>query len=205
MCAKAVLVKYGCLMGLALAALGPSIAAPAAEMIRYQDPNGQVNTVWLEPGLKAWTIAVTTPQGKWLNATLFPAHHPLDETPLSDIQLMLNAKGFAVSVTYPVKGLVESIQISFETQAEGNRTNCPLRVSHFRKEQRYAPGQVKGGNLRSGLDVDFNAGVGRLLAIEGRPTDAPSVSVGLLSQERSFCELPSVLEFTPVLDIPKVR
>jgi hypothetical protein len=204
-CATAVQIKHAVFIGLVLCAPGYFSKVQAEEMLYYQDISGQVSTVKLVPTDKSWELSVTNPNGSWNNPVLFPLQHPLDGTPLSSIELVLKVSGFMVRATYPVKNLIERIEIGFEEDRGGKASNCPLMLSHFRREQRYAPGEEKQGQLRSGIEADFNSGMARILAIEGQTKGIFSVPVPLLEQERSFCSLPSVLEFTPLLNVPKVR
>lgn len=196
----AVRVKHCLLSGLAPLLVLACAQSANAEVI-YKTVAGEETTLSLTKSDKLWTLTVSNQWGKWQQVNLLPLHHPLDRRPPHHLKIEQEANGFAVHATYPVREFYEQVSLSFEHREIALGQDCPLHLSRFRKEQRYAISD----ELRSGVVADYNAGVARILPIEGQAQGTPSWPIRLLPQDRSFCNLPSVLDFIPALDIPKVH
>lgn len=199
-CVAALPIKKYLLAGLAPLVVLACLQSANAE-VHYNTLSGEETTLSLEKSDQWWTLTVSNKLGKWWQSNLLPLSHPLDNRPPKHLKIEQEANGFAVHAIYPVRDFYEQISLSFEHSAGSHQKDCPLQLTRFRREQRYADSD----ELRSGLVADYNAGVARILGIEGQPQGTPSLPIRLLHQERSFCKLPSVLEFMPALDIPKVR
>lgn len=193
-------VKHYLLSGLApLLVLAGLQTANAG--LRYRNLAGEETTLSLSKGDKVWTLTLNNRRGKWQQVNLLPLHHPLDKRPPHHLKIEQEANGFAVHAMYPVREFYEQVSLSFEHLEGARAQECPMQLSRFRREQRYAASD----ELRSGVVADYNAGVARILTIEGQAQSTPSWPIRLLPQDRSFCNLPSVLDFNPALDIPKMR
>lgn len=199
-CVVAVRIKNYVLSGLA-PLLVLACAQNSNAEVNYTSVAGEETTLSLTKSEKAWTLTVSNPWGKWQQVSLLPLHHPLDKRPPNHLRIEQEADGFAVHATYPVREFYEQVRISFEHVKGAHSQECPLQLSRFRREQRYAVSD----ELRSGLVADYNAGVARILTIEGQVQGTHSLPIRLLPQDRSFCNLPSALDFMPSLDVPKVR
>jgi hypothetical protein len=209
----AVAIKLHHLRGVALALLAvagagaasgqPASAQPSA--LRYMSASGENARVTLQSSDRAWILTVSNQWGDWQQSALLPIRHPLETSLVSDIRLVQQANGFAVQASYPVQALIETIELKFEHVITSTRKDCPLQLTHFRREQRYATDHSKAGALRSGLVADFKIKIARMLAIEGQAEHIPSMPIRLLDQDLSFCNLPSAIDFNPRLDLPKVR
>lgn len=193
-------VKHCLLSGLA-PLLVLACAQTANAEVNYKTLSGEEITLSLTKSDKLWTLTVSNQWGKWQQVNLLPLHHPLDKRPPHHLKIEQEANGFAVHATYPVREFYEQVGLSFEHVEGARAQECPLQLSRFRREQRYAASD----ELRSGLVADYNAGVARILTTEGQAQGTPSWPIRLLTQDRSFCNLPSVLDFNPAMDIPKVR
>lgn len=196
----AVHVKNCLLSGLAPLLVLACAQAANAEVI-YKTVADEETTLSLTKSDKLWTLTVSNQRGKWQQVDLLPLHHPLDKRSPHHLKIEQEANGFAVHATYPVREFYEQVSLSFEHLEGAHAQDCPLQLSRFRREQRYAASD----ELRSGIVADYNAGVARILTIEGQAQSTPSWPIKLLPQDRNFCNLPSVLDFNPALDIPKVR
>lgn len=196
----AVRVKNYLLAGLAPLLVLACLQTANAE-VHYRNLAGEETTLSLSQSDKQWTLTVSNQWGKWQQVNLLPLHHPLDVRPPRHLKIEQEANGFALHATYPVREFYEQVSLSFEHKASARAEECPLQLSRFRREQRFAVSD----ELRSGVVADYNAGVARILTIEGQVQGTPSWPIQLLPQDRSFCNLPSVLDFNPALDIPKVR
>lgn len=170
--------------------------------IRYVNLAGEETTVKLHLVDSAWVLTVSNPSGTWQQNELLPMHHPLDQRPATLVHLELRVNGFGIGASYPVLNLIEQVHMEFEHLPDAKPAECPLQLSRFKRTQQHSDAQ---GKLRSGLLVDYNAGVARIFGLEGQMPDTPSRPIGLLPQPRSFCQMPSALEWTPTLDVPKVR
>lgn len=198
------------LTGLALVVLacteeGTAQAVPSLvsqQEIRYLNLAGEETTVKLQLADSAWVLTVTNPNGTWQQKELLPMHHPLDQRPATMVHLELQANGFGIDASYPVLNLKEQVHLVFEHLPDAKPTECPLQLSRFKRTQQHNDAR---GKPRSGLLVDYNTGVARIFALEGQMPGTPSHPIGLLPQPRSFCQMPSALEWIPALDVPKVR
>lgn len=173
--------------------------------LNYVNTAAEKITVQLELADAFWRLKVSDGKNTWQQSTLLPLHHPLDSRAVERVHLTQDSNGFSVWATYPVRDLLEQIQFSFEHPSETVDKHCPLQLTQFRREQRYAPESEKAGQVRSRIVVDYKSGIARISNIEGQPSGVPSLPVRLLPQDLNFCSLPSALEFAPNLDLPKVR
>lgn len=196
----AVRVKNHLLAGLAPLLVLACLQTANAE-VHYRNSAGEETTLSLSKSDKQWTLTVSNQWVKWQQVNLLPLHHPLDRRPPHHLKIEQEANGFAVHATYPVREFYEQVSLSFEHREIALGQDCPLQLSRFRRKQRYAASD----ELRSGVVADYNAGVARILTVEGQAQGTPSWPIRLLPQDRNFCNLPSVLDFIPALDIPKVR
>jgi hypothetical protein len=173
--------------------------------ITYMTASTDETNVWLSRDNTSWVVTLRNRNGVWQQTSLLPLHHPLDNRPVSEIKLHQEAHGFSVQAVYPVMGLQELIRLRFKETLDSANKDCPLLLTEFRREQKYATTGETTGELRSGIVADYEQGIAHILAIEGLPAGTLSKPVRLLPQNRSFCSLPSALEFTPNLEVPKVR
>ena len=177
----------------------------AAYGITYQSLTAEDTHVELKRSNTSWALTVRNRRGVWQQTALLPLHHPLDNRPVTEIKLDQETHGFSVQAVYPAKGLQELVRLRFKETPDTAHKDCPLLLTEFRRAQSYATTESSAGALRSGIDANYEQGIARILAIEGLPAGALPKPVRLLPQNRSFCTLPSALEFTPNLDVPKAR